>query len=229
VLSLSPTLSIIGGLILAFGALVSIMGADESGTIGTSRLALAMSIDGMLPRAFSKLQKSSHTPYIGIIVLCSTAFIASLTNSLSALINSSVFLLSFAYLATCVSAIFLERKHGKKAYSSKGNKIVILLGIAFSFLLMTQVNPQQIFIATILFAIGLPVYVIFSPKKELTELKSKYLSRGAILERAYHQGEVYLANVVRHVKLRIYRAKHIERAWKVEESKKESGAPQIER
>src|SRR5208337_2540889 len=58
VLSFSPTLSIIGGLILAVGALVSILGADESGTIGTSRLALAMSIDGMLPKAFSKLQKS---------------------------------------------------------------------------------------------------------------------------------------------------------------------------
>ena len=217
VLSLSPTLSIIGGLILAFGALVSIMGADESGTIGTSRLALAMSIDGMLPRAFSKLQKPSNTPYIGIIVLCSTAFIASLTNSLSALINSSVFLLSLAYLATCVSAVLLERKYARKSVGIWERTILPGLGVIFSIFLMTLVTPQQILISALLLAVGVPVYVFFAPKKEQHELKEAFLSRDAILERTYHQGEVFLANVVRHIKWRIYRAKHIERAWQIEE------------
>ena len=217
VLSFSPTLSIIGGLILAVGALVSIMGADESGTIGTSSLALAMSIDGMLPKAFSKLQKSSHTPYIGIIVLCSTAFIASLTNSLSALINSSVFLLSFAYLATCVSAVLLERKYARKPIGVWERILLPSLGVIFSLFLMTQVSLQQILVSALLLAVGVPVYVFFAPKKEQRELKEAFLSRDAILERTYHQGEVFLANVVRHIKWRIYRAKHIDRAWQIEE------------
>jgi APA family basic amino acid/polyamine antiporter len=217
VLGLSPTLSIIGGLILAVGALVSILGADESGTIGTSRLALAMSIDGMLPRAFSKLQRSFHTPYIGIVVLCLTAFVASTTNSLSALINSSVFLLSFAYLATCVSAILLERRYAITPNGVWERTLIPALGIVFSLLLITQVNEQQILVSAILLAIGLPVYVFFAPKKEQRELKEAFLSRDAILERAYHQGEVFLANFVRHIKWQIYRAKHIERAWIVEE------------
>jgi hypothetical protein len=59
--------------------------------------------------------------------------------------------------------------------------------------------------------------VFFAPKKEQHELKEAFLSRDAILERTYHQGEVFLANVVRHIKWRIYRAKHIERAWQIEE------------
>jgi amino acid transporter len=210
-LSFSPTLSIVGGIILTFGALASILGVDESGTIGTSRLAFAMSLDGMLPRAFSKLHPTSKTPYVSIIVLCSTAFIASLTNSLSALINASVFLLSFAYLATCVSAYFLEKKR------SLSNKLVIVFGVAFSILLMTQVNAEQVLISLILFAAGVPVYVFFAPKKDIAMLKREYLSRQAILERTYHQGEVYLANVVRHVKLRIYKSKRIKPAWKVEQ------------
>ena len=217
VLSFSPALAIIGGLILAVGALISILGADESGTIGTSRLALAMSIDGMLPKAFSKLQKSSQTPYIGIIVLCSTAFIASLTNSLSALINSSVFLLSFAYLATCVSAALLERKYARKPVGVWERTLLPSLGVIFSLFLMTQVSPQQILVSALLLAVGVPVYVFFAPKKEQHELKEVFLSRDAILERTYHQGEVFLANVVRHIKWRIYRAKHIDRAWQIEE------------
>jgi len=61
------------------------------------------------------------------------------------------------------------------------------------------------------------VYVFFAPKKEQHELKEAFLSRDAILERTYHQGEVFLANVVNHIKLRIYRAKNIDRAWRVEE------------
>lgn len=41
-------------LIVGVGALLSITGADESGTVGTSRLAYAMSIDGLLPEEFSR-------------------------------------------------------------------------------------------------------------------------------------------------------------------------------
>jgi len=218
-LSFSPTLVIIGGLILTFGALASILGVDESGTIGTSRLAFAMSLDGMLPRAFSKLHPTTKTPYVSIIVLCSTAFIASLTNSLSALINASVFLLSFAYLATCVSAYFLEKKDSAKSSGSLVNRLVIVFGVAFSVLLMTQVNSQQVLISIIMLAVGLPVYRFFAPKKDITDLKREYLSRQAILERTYHQGEVYLANILRHAKLRIYRSKQIQPAWKVEQTK----------
>ena len=216
-LRFSPTLSIIGGLILTFGALVSILGVDESGTIGTSRLAFAMSIDGMLPRAFSRLDSASKTPYVSIIVLCGTALIASITNSLSALINASVFLLSFAYLATSISAYFLEKKSAKSKAKSQLDKLVILFGIAFSVLLMTQVNTEQVLTSIALFGIGVPVYVLFAPKKEVTALKKDFLSRDAVLERAYHQGGIYLANVVRHVKWRVYRAKHIQNAWKVHE------------
>lgn len=220
VLNVSPLVAMIGGLVLAVGALVSILGADESGSIGTSRLAFAMSIDGLLPRAFSKLQKKYQTPYIGVIVICATAFVASLTNSLSALINGSVFLLSFAYLATCVSAILMERKYAKTEVSAWRRIVVPALGVVFSLLLMTQVSVQQVLISSVLFAIGVPVYVFFAPKKELRELKEQFLSRDAVLERAYHQGEIFLANVIRHIKRMYYRSKHIEIAWNVEENQK---------
>jgi amino acid transporter len=215
-LSFSPTLALVGGFILTFGALASILGVDESGTIGTSRLAFAMSLDGMLPRAFSKLQSSYKTPYVSIITLCATAFIASITNSLSALINASVFLLSFAYLATCISAYYLEKRHRTKTHGSRKSIVVIIFGIVFSILLMTQVNEQQIIVASILFAVGVPVYAIFAPKKDIIALKETYLSRDARLERAYHLGEVYLANVFRHLKRRIYRTRHVQEAWEVQ-------------
>jgi amino acid transporter len=220
VLNFSPGLAFIGGLVLAVGALISILGADESASLGTTRLAFAMSIDGLLPKAFSKLRKSTQTPYVAVIVICSTAFVASLTNGISALINSSVFLLSFAYLATCISAIRLDKKYARDKVNVWERIVVPVLGVIFSLLLMASVNVQQVLISSLIFVMGIPVFVFFAPKKELRDMKKGFLSRDAALERAYHQGEIFLANVVRHINLQYYRAKHIEPALQVEEKRK---------
>jgi hypothetical protein len=48
-------------------------------------------------------------------------------------------------------------------------------------------------ISIVLFAVGIPVYTFFSPKKELEELKAIFLSREAILERARQQATRFLA------------------------------------
>jgi len=216
VFSLSPALSQLGSLIVGIGALISIMGADESGTIGTSRLAFAMSIDGLLPRAFSRLHRSFRTPYLGLILICSTAFLASVLGTLPALINSSVFLLSLVYLSTGISTVMLRKKHHLMP-KSIGQRLIPILTITFSILLMTQVNGQQILVSLMLLAAGMPVYSFFSPKSELDELKALFLSREAVLTRAYHQGNTFLAHALRHVKWLIYRAKGIKRAWKIEE------------
>lgn len=217
ILSLSPTLSWIGSLVVGIGALISIMGADESGTIGISRLAFAMSLDGLLPRAFSRLHKSFHTPYIALAVICSTAFVASVLGTLLVLVNTSVFLLSFAYLATGISAVLLRGKHPTSSTKHVGRTLIPALAMVFSLVLMTQVNEQQALVSLVLLVIGVPVYTFFSPKKELHELKEAFLSREAILERTYHQEEVFLAYAVRRIKLLIYRIKGIEKAWSVQE------------
>jgi amino acid transporter len=180
-------------LVVGVGALLSIAGADESGTIGTSRLAYAMSIDGLLPRAFSRTHDRFQTPYVGIVILCSTAFVASLFGGLADLINSSVFLLGVAYLATCTSAVFLGRQNRAVAAKIRGRLIVPLVGGVFSIVLILLVSPVQMAISIALFAVGVPVYTFFSPKKELAELKGLFLSREAVRERARHQATRFLA------------------------------------
>ncbi|HVO77706.1 MAG TPA: amino acid permease, partial [Methanomassiliicoccales archaeon] len=117
--------------VVGIGALFSILGADESGTIGTSRLAYAMSLDGLLPKSFAKLHPRYGTPYVALIVLCSLAFVVSVFGGLAALINSSVFLLAFVYLATCLSAIRLEKKNPAAAGRLHLKILIPVLGAAF--------------------------------------------------------------------------------------------------
>jgi amino acid transporter len=213
VLSVYPVLATAGGLVIAFGAIISIMGADESGTIGTSRLVFALSVDGLLPHAFSRLHKSYRTPYIGLSAICITALIASMSGSLISLINAAVFLLSFAYLTTCISTILLANKYRDKAVHLKGKHIIPFIGIIFSAFLMTQVSIRQIAISLLLMAIGIPIYVFFSPQKELHDLKAAFLSNEAILSRAYNEGGRFLAFPVRVFKRAVYKILKIEKAW----------------
>src|SRR3989449_3110197 len=184
-------------LVVGVGALLSITGADESGTVGTSRLAYAMSIDGLLPEVFSRKQKRFQTPYLGLIILCVTAYIASLLGGISDLINSAVFLLAFVYFATCFATIFLERKHPRISSGLRGKIAIPVTGMIFSLVLMGLVSPRLIGISLILLVIGFPVYTFFSPRKELVELKDAFLSADAISRRAYLQGQRFLAYPLR--------------------------------
>ncbi len=52
--------------------------------------------------------------------------------------------------------------------------------------------------------IGIAIYVKYSPKREITELKEALLSRDMILRRAYRQGERFLAHLLMSVN-RAYR------------------------
>jgi len=199
IFGVTPLLAAIAVIVVGLGAIVSIMGADESGTIGTSRLAYAMSLDGLLPKLFSRLHPKYKTPYLGLILLCTTAFVASLVGSLSDLINASVFLLSFAYLATCLSLIVLERKNGQPTNGAGSRLIIPVVGILFSLLLISQVSLTQIAVSLILMIVGVPIYVFFTPKKELEELTT-YLSRNAVLKRAIEQEDLFLAHLINHIR-----------------------------
>jgi amino acid transporter len=204
--------------IVAIGALFSIMGADESGTIGCSQLTYAMSLDGLLPRSIARKGRSG-APYVAILVLCSTAFVVSLFGGLAWLINASVFLLAFVYLCTCLSTIWLIKKYPERARGFKGKLIIPILGAAFSLLLLMLTEPTEIIVSLILMAVGVPIYMFFSPKKELTEARAAFNSREQTLLRAAAQRTRFLAHPIHHLRLYIYRRRHIEPPMKLIEEK----------
>jgi amino acid transporter len=203
--------------IVAIGALFSIMGADESGTIGCSQLTYAMSVDGLLPRSIAKTG-GSGTPYVAIIVLCSTAFIVSLFGGLAWLINASVFLLAFVYLCTCISTIWLIRKYPERAKGFRGKLIIPLLGAAFSVLLLMLTDPTEMAVSLILMAVGVPIFMFFSPKKEMAEARAAFHSTEQTLARAAAQRTRFLAHPIHHLRLYLYRRRNVEPPLRLEEN-----------
>jgi amino acid transporter len=204
VLSSAPTLALIGGIIVGGGALISVAGSDESGMIGTSRLGYALAADGLFPRVFAKIHPKFKTPYLGIIIQATTALIAAIVGNLTLLIATSVFFMAIAYVATSASIFSLHRKSQSAHFHLRGGMLIPSLGIVFSLYLITQCTITQIALGIALLLAGLPIYIKYSPKKEITELKEKLLSRESVLRLAYSQEERFLAHIFRHIK-RLYR------------------------
>jgi hypothetical protein len=52
--------------------------------------------------------------------------------------------------------------------------------------------------------VGVPIYIKYSPKKEIAELKEALISSESVIRRAYNQEERFLAHAMMHIK-RLYR------------------------
>jgi amino acid transporter len=200
----NPTWELIGVSIVGVGALVSVAGSDESGMIGTSRLGYALAADGLFPRAFAEIHPKFKTPYLAIIIQAITALAAAIIGNLSTLIATSVFFMAIAYAATSASIFILRRKGLKAEFQFGGRRLIPILGVIFSIYLITQCTFTQIALGLILLSVGIPMYVKYSPKKEITELREALLSSESIIRRAQNQEERFLAHALMHVK-RLYR------------------------
>jgi len=205
ILSSNAVLALFGSALVGIGALVSVAGSDESGMIGTSRLGYALAADGLFPKIFARIHKKYKTPYASIIIQSVTALLASIVGGLSLLISVSVFFLAIAYLATSASVFPLRKKNPiPNVVYGKKKMIIPILGIVFSAYLIAQCTLTQILIGSLLLLVGIPIYIKYSPKKELFETKQTFLSSQNIFRRVYREEHVFLAHVLHHLR-RLYR------------------------
>jgi len=214
VLGTDSIFALVGGAIVGVGALISVAGSDESGMIGSSRLGYALAVDGLFPRIFARVHQKFRTPYLAITIQAATALFAAIVGNLSMLIATSVFFMAIAYVATGASIFSLRKKVTKPQFNLKGGLLIPSLGVIFSLYLISQCTITQIATGIILLFVGVPIYLKYSPKKEMTELKKALLSRASILKRAYRQEQRFLAHLLRHVKRGYRKITGKKQTWK---------------
>ena len=180
-----------GALIMMVGALFSVSGSDESGMLGTARLSYAMSIDGLFPRLFSRLHPRFGTPYIGLLVQGSIAFLLSIYSPITNLISFAVFNLAFAFLLTCLSLIVLTRDTEKQLI---GQKILPWIGVLICLYLLYSTSLFDKVVGTAVLLSGVIIYIFLSPKQDIHHLKEMFLSEEAIFFRRMAKRERFLGN-----------------------------------
>ena len=201
VLSYTPTLALIGGAVLGIGALISISGFDESGTLSTSRLSYAISLEGLFPKFLSRLHPRFGNPYNAIIAQSVIALIASLVGGLSQLIVFSTFNLAFVYLVTSAAVLTLreQKKHAasERTYLERFTGPVIpIAGIILSTFLIYECGITAVAFGVASILIGIPIYVLYAPRTEIATLKKEFYSTEAILARRTRRERVFLGYVV---------------------------------
>lgn len=202
VLAGAVILGSVGAIIMAVGALVSVSGSDESGILGTARLSYAMSIDGLFPRLFSKEHSRYQTPYMALIVQGIIAFALCIFSGLSDLISFSVFNLAFAFLFVCLALLVLGRRSTTKPLH--GQRILPIMGILICLYLISMylIGSTALFIkisGVVVIALGVPLYVFFSPKTDIHHLKQLFLSEEAIFMREFQRTDRFLAHFLKHL------------------------------
>jgi basic amino acid/polyamine antiporter, APA family len=202
VLAGTAILGTAGIAIMAIGAMVSVSGSDESGILGTARLSYAMSIDGLFPKLFAKEHKKYQTPYMALLVQGIIAFTLCIFSGLTDLISFSVFNLAFAFLLTCLALLVLGKR--KKSKTLHGQRILPIMGIIICLYLITMYLLGSTaavikIIGIVVIALGVPLYVFFSPKTDIHHLKDLFLSEESILLRQFQRTNRFLSHLLVHL------------------------------
>jgi amino acid transporter len=182
---------------MSVGALFSVSGSDESGILGTARLSYALSIDGLFPKAFAKVHKKYGTPYVALLIQGVIAFVLSAFSGLSSLISFSVLTLSFTFLLVSVSFIHLKKSKEK---ALRGQSVLPWLGIAICLFLLYSTSLQDKIVGSIVILAGIPLYVYFSPKVDMADLKEGFLSAPEVTRRYLEWTDRFLARLLKLVR-----------------------------
>lgn len=167
---------VLGGGLMAAGAMISIAGADESGTLGTSRLGYALAADGYSPRFFARLHPRFGTPYLSLIFQSVTALAVAMVGAFTTLITLSVVFLSVAYLSTGAAAIWLVSKQRENRLHVPGIRVILVIGTLSSLFMISQAGLLTIILAVVMLGLGIIVYMTFAPRSELGLEKEHLLS-----------------------------------------------------
>jgi len=160
-----------------------------------------MSIDGLFPKTFSKVHPRFKTPFMSLIIQGLIAFVLSTYSKLADLISFSVFNLAFSFLLVCLSFMVLKKSREKGLH---GQNVLPWLGLGVCIYLIYATSLFNIIIGSILILLGMLLYIYFSPKTDIYNLKEFFTSEEAILARNLERKNKFLANFVAII-VRIYR------------------------
>lgn len=186
----------LGAILLTVGALLSISGSDEAGILSSARIPYAMAGDGLLPHVFARVHPKYGTPYVALMVQSVVTLVASIFGNISQLIIFSVFTLLFCYLVTCASVFPLKKKYGNGINLPW---IVPILGIIISLYMMSQCAPNQILVGLFSMALGIPIYLKYSPGTVVESVRRDIEEGEGLFARWIRIPEKFLGHAFRHL------------------------------
>jgi APA family basic amino acid/polyamine antiporter len=157
-----------GGILVALGGLIAILGSLNAVILGASRISYAMAKDGLFPSFLDHLHSRFNTPdramMIQTVLAISLVFAVSDFKSLASL---TILFTIIPYLFSCLSTIRLLARANWKTHVLH-TRYIPFLAVISSVALLAYMDLQILLMGSVFLVIGCLLFIIFhhNRKKE---------------------------------------------------------------
>lgn len=123
-----------GGVLIAIGAIISMIGTLNATFLGCTRLPFALAENGQLPIRIASLDPRFQTPVFSIVISATLIWIASLGSSFLAALTISAITKLLTYIAVCAALLKLRSEdrapfHIPLAWFIAGSAVLLCIGL----------------------------------------------------------------------------------------------------
>lgn len=156
----SGQIGTLGGVLLALGGMISIIGSINAVVLGTARVSFAMARDKLFPSVLNHLHPRFKTPDRAMLLQFILAMaVLYLIPNLTLLASLTVLFTIIPYLFSCVATFRMVQKSGWKTQIIH-TRYTPILAIIFSIALFYFVDARVLLLGGIFILVGLATYNI---------------------------------------------------------------------
>lgn len=173
--AMSYALSLVGqgwaASLLSVGAIIGILAVMLAYSFGASRILFSMSRDGLLPKAFSKINKKTGVPVLSTWVIGITGSLLAGVVDLKQLADVGNIILIGTFMLVALSVIIFRKSHPnlERGFRVPLVPVLPIIAVISCLFLMMNLSMQIWVYFGIWLAIGAVVYFVYSKKNSLLQ------------------------------------------------------------
>lgn len=180
-----------GGNFIAFGALISTLGATSGWFLTTARSAVGAAEDGLFPEIFKKISPKYSTPTASLIIgsICmNLLLVLNYVSTLQKAFDFMILLATLSFLPAytfCAAAEIVLLFKGDKNFNFPNflkNSFFSILGFGYSIYAIYGTGAETVMYGFILMLVGIPVYVYMMLQKNKDDKSVDKLRESAGIE-----------------------------------------------
>lgn len=135
--------------------------------MGQSRIFLGMSKDGLLPKVFSRMNKTTGTPQRNLYILGVVIAVVAAFTPINKLADMTSFGTLFAFLMVCIAVWVLRVKQPDlpRSFRVPALPVIAVLGILINIYLMWYLSLEAQLLSLSWLAIGIVIYFLYGRRK----------------------------------------------------------------
>jgi len=151
-----------GAVVVAIGAIISMLGNLNGGMLGVPRVPFAMAERGQLPRILAETHKRFRTPHVAILFSSTVMFVLSLSYSFMSALTFATLIRLIIYFVTASSLLALRRNSGGReaAFEVAGGVFVAIVSLLLCAWLISSSGWREIISVSAMGAIGLLIHFV---------------------------------------------------------------------